>query len=69
MTERTSVVVVGAGPTGLAAACLLRQLGVEVRVLEATPVAAPGSRAVALWPPAMAVLAEAGIGAEAERRG
>jgi 2-polyprenyl-6-methoxyphenol hydroxylase-like FAD-dependent oxidoreductase len=37
MTEKTSVVVVGAGPCGLAAACELRRRGIPVRLLEADP--------------------------------
>jgi 2-polyprenyl-6-methoxyphenol hydroxylase-like FAD-dependent oxidoreductase len=55
------VLVVGAGPCGLAAACALRKLGVSVRVVEASTEPRKGSRAVQLWPPALEVLGELGV--------
>lgn len=55
------VLVVGAGPCGLAAACALRRLGVSVRVVEASLERRKGSRAVQLWPPALEVLEELGV--------
>ncbi|WP_007520158.1 FAD-dependent monooxygenase, partial [Pseudofrankia saprophytica] len=78
MTESTSpppgrangnVVVVGAGPCGLAAACELLQNGVSVRVLEARKDRAVGSRAVQLWPSGLEVLRSIGVLDEAQRRG
>lgn len=62
------VVVVGAGPCGLVAACELRRRGVAVRVLEAEAQAATGSRAIILWPPTLEVLDELGV-LEAARAG
>lgn len=67
--EKKPVVIVGAGPCGLAAACELLQLGVSVRVLEAAPDRPRGSRSIQLWPPALEVLDRIGVLAEARRRG
>ncbi|CAO0825910.1 FAD-dependent oxidoreductase [Streptomyces microflavus] len=50
------VVIVGAGPCGLATAALLLRQGIGVRILEASAAPAQGSRAIMLWPPAQAVL-------------
>ena len=69
MRRRTPVLIVGAGPCGLAAACALRMRGVEVRLVDAGADPATGSRALQLWPPALDVLAELGVLEEAERRG
>ncbi|MDQ2959006.1 MAG: FAD-dependent monooxygenase [Actinomycetota bacterium] len=69
MPEQATVVIVGAGPVGLAAACELRRFGVPVRVLEAGAEAGRGSRAIILWPPALDVLDDLGVRAEAERLG
>lgn len=55
------VLVVGAGPCGLAMACALRRLGIRVRVVEASTEPRKGSRAVQLWPPALEVLDELGV--------
>ncbi|MFI8491237.1 FAD-dependent oxidoreductase [Streptomyces rubrogriseus] len=68
-TERCSVVIVGGGTCGLAAACELLQLGVSVRLLESQPEAAKGSRAILLWPLGLAVLRHLGLYEEAVRRG
>ncbi|MEV7318052.1 FAD-dependent monooxygenase [Streptomyces microflavus] len=54
--ESAQVVIVGAGPCGLAAAALLLRQGIQVRILEASAAPAQGSRAIMLWPPAQAVL-------------
>lgn len=69
MTGRTTVVIVGAGPVGLAAACALWQRGVPARVLEAQHTPHQGSRAVQLHAPTLRVFGELGILEEAERRG
>ncbi|MBM7814625.1 FAD-dependent oxidoreductase [Saccharothrix algeriensis] len=50
------VVVVGAGPTGLAAACALRHHGVRVRVVDAAARPATTSRALGLQPRGSEVL-------------
>ncbi|PSL57354.1 4,5-epoxidase [Saccharothrix carnea] len=55
-----SVVVVGAGPSGLAAACALRLHGVPVRVVDAAPAPATTSRALGLQPRGSEVLERLG---------
>src|SRR4051794_35533733 len=54
------VVIVGAGPTGLAAACGLLTGGVSARVLERSAVPARTSRALGLQPRGVEVLARLG---------
>ncbi|MFD7659485.1 FAD-dependent monooxygenase [Actinosynnema sp. NPDC059797] len=53
-------VVVGAGPTGLAAACALRLHGVRVRVVDAAPGPVTTSRALGLQPRGSEVLERLG---------
>jgi 2-polyprenyl-6-methoxyphenol hydroxylase-like FAD-dependent oxidoreductase len=68
--ERTArVLVVGAGPCGLAVAGELLSRGVQVVVLDAAPEPGSGSRAILLWPPALEILGELGVLDEAERIG
>jgi 2-polyprenyl-6-methoxyphenol hydroxylase-like FAD-dependent oxidoreductase len=69
MAQQDRVVVVGAGPCGLAIACELLRHDVPVRVLDAEPRPRAGSRAILLWPPALEALRDAGVLAEAQRRG
>lgn len=69
MSDRTPVLVVGAGPSGLVVACELLRLGIPVRVLDAAPVPGTGSRAILLWPPALDILRDLGALAEAESLG
>jgi len=54
------IVIVGAGPTGLAAACGLRQAGVAVRVLDGADGPAVTSRALGLQPRGVEVLERLG---------
>ena len=54
------VVVVGAGPTGLATACALRAAGVDVRVIDAADGPACTSRALGIQPRGAEVLARLG---------
>lgn len=61
--------IIGAGPCGLAAACELSRQGLDVRVLDAQPGRAQSSRAVMLWPPALAVIDALGLLPAAEERG
>jgi 3-(3-hydroxy-phenyl)propionate hydroxylase len=56
------VVIVGAGPTGLAAAILLAQYGVACTVLERWPDIYPGPRAVHLDDEVYRILARMGLG-------
>jgi 4,5-epoxidase len=56
MTPRTTVAIVGAGPTGLALACGLRAAGVPVRVLDRAEGPATTSRALGLQPRGVEVL-------------
>ena len=62
--EKTEVLVVGAGPTGLLAALTLSRLGVQVEVIEEEPRTAGHSYALALHPASLARLAESGIDTE-----
>ncbi|MGH3872707.1 MAG: FAD-dependent monooxygenase [Pseudonocardiaceae bacterium] len=55
-----SVLVVGAGPTGLAVACGLRSAGVQVRVFDRATGPAVTSRALGLQPRGVEVLARLG---------
>ena len=56
MTSDVNVVIVGAGPTGLALACGLSAGGVSVRVLDKAPGPASTSRALGLQPRGSEVL-------------
>lgn len=62
------VIVVGAGPTGLAAACALRAAGVAVRVLDAAAGPAVTSRALGLQPRGVEVLDRLGALADLPER-
>jgi 2-polyprenyl-6-methoxyphenol hydroxylase-like FAD-dependent oxidoreductase len=66
---QTPVVIVGAGPCGLAMACGLWRRGIRARVLDAAPEPGSGSRAIMLWPPVLDVLDELGVLADAEHHG
>jgi 2-polyprenyl-6-methoxyphenol hydroxylase-like FAD-dependent oxidoreductase len=69
MTRHTTVLVVGAGPCGLAMAAQLRRLDVDVTVLDAAEGVHTGSRAILLWPPVLEVLGELGLADQAAREG
>jgi 2-polyprenyl-6-methoxyphenol hydroxylase-like FAD-dependent oxidoreductase len=69
MSARTAVLVVGAGPVGLAAAAELRRFGVSVRVVDAAAEPATGPRAMQLWPSGLAVLDDLDLLGEANRLG
>lgn len=69
MNQRTPVVIVGAGPCGLAAACALWKRGIRARVVEAAAEPGAGSRAILLWPPVLEVLEELGVLGAAEAQG
>ena len=65
MKKNTTVLVVGGGPCGLAAACQLLARGIDVRVIEAAVEPTAGSRAILLWPPTLEILREIGVLEEA----
>ncbi|AUI52484.1 FAD-dependent oxidoreductase [Arthrobacter crystallopoietes] len=55
------VAIVGAGPVGLLLGILLRKRGIDVVILEQRRRRSDHSRAIGIHPPALAVLAEAGV--------
>lgn len=61
MNTREPVIVVGAGPCGLALAGELLRHHVPVRIIDAAPSAQQGSRAILLWPLAQTVLRDLGV--------
>lgn len=69
MKQKTPVLVVGAGPCGLATACALRHKGIEVRVLEADAEPSKGSRAILLWPPTLEIMRDVGVLDQADELG
>jgi 2-polyprenyl-6-methoxyphenol hydroxylase-like FAD-dependent oxidoreductase len=64
VTRHVSVAIVGAGPTGITAATLLAQYGVDVLVLDRWPGVYPQPRAVHLDDEIYRVIARLGIAAE-----
>jgi 2-polyprenyl-6-methoxyphenol hydroxylase-like FAD-dependent oxidoreductase len=63
------VIIAGAGPTGLAAGCLLQRFGVQTRVIDRLP--APGrlAKAMVIWSRSLEILDEIGVADEVLRRG
>ncbi|POM23322.1 Pentachlorophenol 4-monooxygenase [Actinomadura rubteroloni] len=59
--DPAQVLVIGAGPCGLAAACELLRHGTTVRIVDAHPQPAAGSRSILLWPPQLAILRDHGL--------
>lgn len=57
----TTVLIVGAGPTGLALACELARLGTPFRIVEAAPGPQPGSRGKGVQPRTLEVLDDLGV--------
>uniref|UniRef100_UPI00122E39DB FAD-dependent oxidoreductase n=1 Tax=Streptomyces tailanensis TaxID=2569858 RepID=UPI00122E39DB len=60
--DGVDVLVVGSGPTGLAAACELLRRGVTVRIVDRAPEPAREPRALSLWPRALDILDDLGVG-------
>jgi len=56
------VLVVGAGPTGLLAACELLRRGVRVRLIDRAPEPMRVPKALSLWPRALDILDDLGVG-------
>ncbi|HEV2343640.1 MAG TPA: FAD-dependent monooxygenase [Actinocrinis sp.] len=63
------IIVVGAGPTGLALACDLYRRGVPCRVVEAAGERGTRSKAIAIWPRVLEILDGLGVAEAAVRRG
>ena len=62
MTETTTTVLIaGAGPTGLTLACVLARGGVPFRLIEAAPGPQPGSRGKGLQPRTLELFGDLGI--------
>jgi 2-polyprenyl-6-methoxyphenol hydroxylase-like FAD-dependent oxidoreductase len=65
----TDVLIVGAGPTGLALATALRQAGVDHLIVDALPDGLNTSRAAVIHPHTLEMLEQLGIGAELQAEG
>ncbi|MFF9621173.1 FAD-dependent monooxygenase [Streptomyces griseosporeus] len=63
MSDQVDVLVVGAGPTGLFTACELLRRGVGVRLIDRAPEPSALPKALALWPRALDLLDDLGVGA------
>lgn len=64
MRDRIDVLIVGAGPTGLALALQLARLGVRIRIIDRSTDRVHESRALALQPRSLEVLAGLGVADE-----
>ncbi|MDT0345807.1 FAD-dependent oxidoreductase [Streptomyces litchfieldiae] len=69
MSGDLDVLIVGAGPTGLFTACELLRRGVSVRLVDRAPQAATVPKALALWPRALDLLTDLGVGDAVRRAG
>jgi 2-polyprenyl-6-methoxyphenol hydroxylase-like FAD-dependent oxidoreductase len=69
ITEKTDVLVVGAGPTGLTLAALLKQRGVDVTIVDRAAQMARTSRAAVIHARTLEHLRGVGVDAELLRRG
>src|SRR6478735_5287726 len=69
MSNTEEVLVVGAGPVGLVAACQLARLGVHVRVIDALRQRTTQSRAVGIQARSLEMLASLGVLPRLELRG
>lgn len=61
MTDRTDVIVVGAGPVGLDLACRLLMQGLTVKVLEKRTEPTRHSRSIGIHPPSLEALRDIGV--------
>lgn len=58
------VIIVGGGPVGLLLACLLKQQGLHLRVLERREEPIPHSAAIGITPPSLQIIDKLGLAAE-----
>ena len=68
-SQHPPVLIVGAGPTGLAAALFLTELGVAVRIVDQAPEPDLMSRALVVNPRSLELLKKSGITAELLQQG
>src|SRR5437660_909234 len=61
MTNEIDLLIVGAGPTGLTLACLCRQLGMNLRIIDKNPGPSTTSKAIGLQYRISEVLAYMGV--------
>jgi len=69
IAEKTEVLIVGAGPTGLTLGALLKQRGVDVTIVDKAAEMARTSRAAVIHARTLEQLHEVGVNAELLRRG
>lgn len=67
--KETGVIIVGAGPCGLALACDLARRGVPALLVERAPALFPGSRGKGIQPRTREVLDDLGVGARVREHG
>ena len=61
LPRHTDVLIVGAGPAGLALAVTLAQLGIDHVIIDSKPAAAPGTKAAAIQPRTLEYLDRVGL--------
>jgi 2-polyprenyl-6-methoxyphenol hydroxylase-like FAD-dependent oxidoreductase len=69
MSETTSVLIVGAGPTGLMLACQLERFGIPYRIIEKNPGPTTQSRALAIQARSLELFSQMGIVQNAVQQG
>src|SRR5215207_6929919 len=69
MSKTTSVLIVGAGPTGLMIACQLERFGISYRIIEKNPGPTRQSRALAIQARSLELFSQMGIAQNAVQQG